>query len=261
MPGNIPQQIKRLDLDRENTFTATFVFPASYPAQTPTGKVERNDRLLTGVTPTLSAWSDATIEGQPKRIFSFTYTPEILNDMKGLCVHTFMLDGQAFAAGQINSRTGYGETDPVNYNVMLDGDSYLIVEVPGLDIVAGLAAQVAADRVQTGLDRIATGEDRTATAGSASAALTSEQNAANHETGANDAKVAAEEARDEVAESRRFSVATRAAIDVHLESGKPRLFEVAIDETLGDSALVPYRWNGSILFMYDIYPALTQPTI
>ena len=192
MPGNIPKKIKRLDLYRENTFTATFVFPASYPSKIPTAKVERNDRLLTGVTPTLSAWSDATIEGQPKRIFSFTYTPVILDKMQGLCVHTFMLDGQAFAAGQVNSITGYGETDPVNYNVTLDGDDFIVIEVPGLDIVAGLAAEVAADRVQTGLDRVATGEDRVATGQDRTATATSEQNAATSATGANDAKVAAE---------------------------------------------------------------------
>lgn len=68
-------------------------------------------------------------------------------------------------------------------------------------------------------------------------------------------------AADEVAQSRRLSVATRSAIDAHLESGTARLFEVAIDETLGNSTLVPYRWNGSVLFMYDIYPADPQPTL
>lgn len=70
-----------------------------------------------------------------------------------------------------------------------------------------------------------------------------------------------EQVRDEVSESSRVLVPTRAAIDALLESGKPRLFEVAVDETLGNQELVPYRWNGSVLFMYDIYPSTTQPVI
>ena len=84
--------------------------------------IRKNGKAIAGKTPTF------TIEGQ--KIF-FTYTPTILQGLTGLYEHYFKFGSLYLFAGELNVIIGYGEANPVEYQVSIQGYVAFVVEISG----------------------------------------------------------------------------------------------------------------------------------
>lgn len=232
MANNLPSNLKRHTMFRDKPYSHKVNFPDGFPMPSLiTAEVRKGSKVIPGITPEIS------ITGQS---FTFTYQPSTLAKIRGLYDQYYLFDGQQYLGGEINTVVQIGDPDGGETNVVIAGDTVTTIQIPGLDVTEGKLQEVltVAAGVVTAGSEIET--KRQEVAGNTQVVL---------------------EAAQEFDETKRVKLASFAAVLPLCIANKPRLFSVNVDETLGNSVHVPYRWDGAILFMYDIYPSSIQPTL
>lgn len=225
MANNLPANIRKHTLFQENEYSHTIVFPEGFTMpDSVTAEVRRDGVVQQGISPTV------TVDNL--RV-TFTYTTEMLVKMYSRYEQYFIFGGDYLLGGYVLISNEFGDPDNGETNVIIAGDQVTTIEIPGLAIAEGKLQEVLAAAEQVSQDKQSVSSDKSDVM----------------------------EAKDEVLESKRVKVLTFALVLPLCLADAPKLFDVAVDETLGNQTHIPYRWDGEILFMYDIYPSLTQPTL
>ena len=143
--NNLPSNMKRHTVFRDNPYSHTVVFPDDYPLPDESDikmQVRQNGRILAGITPTIS------VDGQ--RV-TYTYTPEMLAKLPEITNQYLVLDGVSLIGGELGARIGYGEQEISETVVSVVDGEVTVVQVMGLDLVAaqvGIATEKAEEATQ-----------------------------------------------------------------------------------------------------------------
>lgn len=257
--NNLPSDMRRHTVFRDNDYSHTIVFEDGYPLPTPDKikmQVRYNGRVLE-IDPEVS------VSGQ--RV-TYTYTPEMLAKVPSIVQQYLVLDGKSFIGGELGVLVGYGEQDISETQVTVVEGEVTVVEVMGLSLVTeqvGIATEKAAEASTSAAESSEWAQaagDFATTAGNAATTATSQASAAensataavNAEMGAVDAQQGAEAAKSvALAATQDPLPETFAAMKAMLIEGVARQYTVQHDEFQGADE-VPYYFNGQRLFAWGV---------
>lgn len=254
--NNLPSNMRRHTVFRDNPYSHTVVFPNDYPlpaANLIKMQVRQDRRILTGI--------EAEISVTDKRV-TFTYSPATLSKLPEITQQYMVLDGVSVLGGELGAKIGYGDQDISETHVTVTDGEVTVVQVMGLELVTeqvSIATDAAAEATQgattaTEQASIATSGAGTATtkageaevsAGVADGAKTDAEAA---KMAAESAQSAAEDARDEAIQVvarkvDRWEVDTKAEADAFvLTLTTAAVIDVVDDESNGGGR-ASYYWN------------------
>lgn len=203
--NNLPSNLTRHTVFRDNDYSHTLVFPDEYPlpaASEMQMQVRRNGFVVAGVS--------ANIVKNGQRV-TFTYTKETLQLIPGFSKQYFVSEGESLLGGELNVIIDVGEQDITESVITVVDEQLTVVVVQGLELVTAQVDLATAAATAAGNSATAAAGSATAASTSATNAADSADDAASHSTSAgnsataasnsaavaNSAKIATEAARDD----------------------------------------------------------------
>lgn len=255
--NNSPKSLGAISAYRASTYTIRLNMYEGFTLSTdPVLEIYNGSRKIQDVEGTYNAGT---------RQVEIILLPELIAKLPPIAESLIKLDDNRPLSVSIKPTWEAADDDIVAYNVTMSGDTYLVVEILGMEAVTGQVAiatsaaeQAALDRGQTGQDRTAVASDKEAVAADKSTVAADKAIVATDKADTMAAKQITESARDETIQLKEDVIAILAAqivqtykVDTKAEAEAfaATLTDVTkiivMEDESNDGDTIEYLWNGT----------------